>query len=125
MQPASDELDQIAAIRTVDLTTIGRKSGTARTVEIWWLRVDGRFVITGTPGRRDWMANVLADPRVRIGVDGRVFEATAAPVHDEAFRRRVFAHPGNRWYSSQAGLDMLVRTAPMIEVVFTAERVVD
>lgn len=106
----------LAEIRTIDLTTFGRTSGLPRTVEIWWFHVDGRFIITGTPGRRDWLANVRSRPDVVIGVSGFEVEAIATEVDDPEFRRRVFTHSETRWYSSQAELDHLVRTAPMIEI---------
>lgn len=112
------DFDRLASHLTIDLTTTGRRSGLPRTVEIWWFRVDGRFVITGTPGRRDWLANALADPRVTIGVDGIQLPAIVNPVTSEDFRRRVFTSPMTSWYSSQAELDRLVATAPMVEVVF-------
>ena len=115
------DLDALAGHQTVDLTTIGRKSGKARTVEIWWFRVDGRFVITGTPGRRDWLANVQANPNVEIAVGGQTIPATVSPVTDVVFRRRVFTDSKTRWYQSQAELDRLVATAPMIEVTFQSE----
>jgi deazaflavin-dependent oxidoreductase (nitroreductase family) len=112
------DLDRLASHLTIDLTTTGRHSGQPRTVEIWWFRVDDRFVITGTPGRRDWLANVLDDPRVMIHVDGQDLPATVATVTDEVFRRRVFTDPRTSWYSSQAELDRLVASAPMVEVIF-------
>lgn len=112
------DLDRMASHLTIALTTTGRRSGRPRTVEIWWFRVDGRFVITGTPGRRDWLANVRADPRVTIDVDGYQVSATVTPVTDEDFRRRVFTNPMTSWYSSQTELDRLVATAPMVEVIF-------
>ena len=113
--------DDLARHRTIDLTTIGRHSGLPRTVEIWWFRVEGRFVITGTPGRRDWLANVLADPRVVIRAGQNEVGATVAPVVDASFRRRVFTDPMTSWYETQAELDRLVELAPMVEVVFTNE----
>lgn len=107
----------LSQTRTIDLTTYGRRSGLPRTVEIWWFHVDGRFVITGTPGRRDWLANVRRRPDVVIGVSGAEIDATVREVDDREFRRRVFTHRETRWYSSQAELDRLVQTAPMIEVL--------
>ena len=59
----------LAAQRTIDLTTVGRKSGEPRRIEIWWFHVDGRFIISGTPGRRHWLANILVNPDVVIHVD--------------------------------------------------------
>lgn len=112
------DFDRLASHLTIDLTTTGRRSGQPRTVEIWWFRVDERFVITGTPGRRDWLANVLQDPRVTIHVDGQDLPATVTPVDDEVFRHRVFTDPRTSWYSSQAELDRLIATAPMVEVTF-------
>lgn len=79
----------LAQTRTIDLTTYGRRSGLPRTVEIWWFVVDGRFIITGTPGRRDWLANVRRRDDVIIGVSGTEIEATVMEVHDPVFRRRV------------------------------------
>lgn len=112
------DFDRLASHLTIDLTTIGRRSGQPRTMEIWWFRVDGRFVITGTPGRRDWLANVLANPRVTIHVDDQELPATVTPVTDDVFRRRVFSDPRTSWYTSQAELERLVATAPMVEVNF-------
>jgi deazaflavin-dependent oxidoreductase (nitroreductase family) len=112
--------DALARHQTIHITTTGRKTGRPRRVEIWWFRVDGRFVITGTPGRRDWMANLSADPRLTIHVGGRDIEATAAPITDPSFRRKVFTRPQTSWYTSQAELDRLVATAPMVEIHFLA-----
>lgn len=108
--------DALASHQTVEITTFGRRSGKPRRIEIWWFRVDDRFVITGTPGRRDWLANLEADPRLIVHVDGLDIEAGASPVDDADFRRRVFTRPQTSWYTSQAELDQLVATAPMVEI---------
>lgn len=85
-------------------------------MEIWWFRFEDLFVITGTPGRRDWYANVVAEPRVLIETRFGNFPGTAVPVSDREFKRRFFTDGASRWYSTQAGLDLLVDTAPMIRV---------
>ena len=110
------DLDALAARQTIDITTTGRRSGQPKRIEIWWFRVDGRFVITGTPGPRDWVANLRADPRLIVHVDGRDIPAIAGFVEDQAFRRVVFTRPQTSWYSSQDELDRLVATAPMVEL---------
>ena len=47
----------------VDITTTGRKSGLSRRIEISFHHLDGEFFITGKPGRRrDWLANLVANP---------------------------------------------------------------
>jgi deazaflavin-dependent oxidoreductase (nitroreductase family) len=112
------DVDRLAGFKTIDLTTIGRRSGALTRVEIWWFRVDGRFIITGTPGPRDWYANVLADSSVVVNVDGLVLAATADPIEDPVFRRRVFTHPDTRWYTTQAQLEQLLESSPMIELHF-------
>lgn len=112
-------MEDLARTRTVNLTTIGRRSGEPRTVEIWWFHVDGRFIITGTPGRRDWLANIRANPDVVISTSAGDFLGVTSEIGDESFRRRVFTDPEISWYRSQAELDHLVATSPMIEVHFT------
>lgn len=109
-------VEDLAAVRTIDLTTFGRRTGLPRRIEIWWFVVDGRFIITGTPGPRDWLANVRSDPRVIVHVHGRDIHTTAAEISEESFRLRVFEQRDTRWYSTQAGLRHLVESAPMIEV---------
>lgn len=110
------ELDRLALQRTIDITTFGRRSGLPRRIEIWWFRIEGRFIITGTPGRRDWLANVLHDPRLIVHANGWDIEATATSISDLEFRRRVFTSPQTSWYSTQRELDRLVDSAPVIEL---------
>jgi deazaflavin-dependent oxidoreductase (nitroreductase family) len=110
------DLETLARHQTIRMTTIGRRSGKPRRVEIWWFRVDGRFVITGTSGRRDWLANLVADPRLTVHVAGHDIEATATRITDASFRRKVFTRPQTSWYTSQAELDHLVESAPMVEI---------
>jgi deazaflavin-dependent oxidoreductase (nitroreductase family) len=113
--------DELADDPTIDITTTGRRSGQPRRVEIWMLDVDGRFFITGTPGPRDWLANLRADPRLVIHLKRRAhrdLEARAEPVTDETTRRQVLEHSSARWYRSQTATDDLVAAAPMVEVTF-------
>ena len=50
-----------------DITTIGRKSGQPRRIEIYFHHFDGDYYLTGRPGRfRDWMANILATPEFTL-----------------------------------------------------------
>ena len=109
-------IDRLARTRTIDLTTFGRRTGRPRRIEIWWFHVDSRFIITGTPGRRDWLANIRSNPRVVIHTNGLEIGATAEEIEDESFRRRFFTRPETRWYESQSQLEDLVTHAPMIEV---------
>jgi deazaflavin-dependent oxidoreductase (nitroreductase family) len=116
MTTTADTIATLAATRTIEMTTIGRRSGEHRTIEIWWFHVEGRFIVTGTPGRRDWYANVLSDPRVLISTSIGTFSATAVVIEEADFRQAVFADPSVNWYSSQAELHRLIETAPMVEI---------
>ena len=75
---SESQLDELARSATIDITTHGRTSGCPHRIEIWWFRVQGRFVITGTPGRRDWLDNLRADPRLMIHVNGIDIKVTAS-----------------------------------------------
>jgi deazaflavin-dependent oxidoreductase (nitroreductase family) len=115
---------ELADDPTVDITTIGRKSGLPRRIEIWMLDVDGRFFITGTPGRRDWLANLGADPHLVVHLKRHAhvdLTARATPVDDVATRRAVLEHLSATWYQTQEPLEVLLETAPMIEISFNPE----
>ena len=114
--PNEHVINELKSIRTVDLTTTGRRTGRASRVEIWWFYIGDRFVITGTPGKRDWYANVLSDSKVVIHTTVGDFEARALTIHDRAFRRRVFTDPEVEWARTQVDLERLVADAPMIEI---------
>ncbi len=104
---------------TIDITTTGRSSGLPRRLEIWMLDVDGRFFITGTTGRRDWVANLRADPRLVVHLKRHAnadLPARAVFVDDPAMRRTVLEHTSASWYRGQQPLDVLAKTAPMVEI---------
>ncbi len=113
------ELDDLAAEMTVEITTYGRKSGLPRRIEIWWFRVEGRFIITGTTGRRDWLANVRSDPRMIVHVNGLDIAATVSEVTDPEFRHTVLTMPTTSWYRSEEELGLLISSAPMVELHFS------
>lgn len=107
---------------TIDITTIGRKSGRPRRIEIWFKRVNGRTYITGTPGRRDWYANLQANPLFTFHLKQSLradLPARARLITDEAERRRILSAPVMAWYHSQVpSLDELVAGSPLVEVLF-------
>ncbi len=106
---------------TVDITTTGRASGRPSRIEIWVLNVDGRIFITGTPGPRDWYANLQADQALTFHLKESMradLPARAHVVNDRAIRQLVFEHPSAAWYRSQTPVDELIATAPMVEITF-------
>jgi deazaflavin-dependent oxidoreductase (nitroreductase family) len=116
----------LASDGTIDITTTGARSGLPRRNEIWFLHLDGRTFITGTPAPRNWYANLLAHDRFTFHLKESLpadLAARAVPVADEKTRRWVLTRPHrwNDWYRAQASLDDLVAAAPMVEVVFDDE----
>jgi hypothetical protein len=113
----------LASDGTVDITTNGARSGLPRRIEIWFLELDGRTFITGTPDPRNWYANVLAHDRFTFHLKESIdadLPARAVPILDEPTRRWVFSQPHrwNEWYLGEAPFDDLVSSAPMVEVLF-------
>jgi hypothetical protein len=82
-----------ASARTVDITTIGARTGRPRRIEIWFYRVDGEIYLTTTPAARSWYANLLKNPRFTLHLKHGYradLPAIATPVLDEHQRTHVF-----------------------------------
>ena len=85
--------EALAKDRTIDITTIGRNSGLPRRIETWFYRVDDQIYLTGSPGRRDWYANLLANPGFTFHLKQSVAAellARATAVTDLDERRAIF-----------------------------------
>jgi deazaflavin-dependent oxidoreductase (nitroreductase family) len=123
--------DSSAAERTIDITTLGARTGIPRRIEVWFHRVDGRWYITGVPGPRNWYANLRAHPRFTVHLKHGVtadLPATAAPV-DEPTRRRVITavldlqnRPENAARVPRQNLDDWLAGSPLVEIVFDDEQ---
>ena len=77
----------------IDITTTGKKTGVPRRKEIWFHNICGELYITGTPGRRDWYANMIANPEFTFHLKQSTradLPARATPVLDTARRQEVF-----------------------------------
>jgi hypothetical protein len=113
----------LAADETIDITTRGRKSGKLQRVEIWFKQVNGRIYITGTPGTRDWYANLLENSDFIFHLKESVpadLPARARIIINPAERRAILSDPVMAWYHKQVdSLDELVTGSPLIEVIFT------
>ena len=108
-------------IEIVEITTIGRTTGEPRRLEIWMYALDGRYIITGTPGPRDWYANLQADPRLILHLKDELvtdLPALAVPILDPQQRRAVLTAPETEWYRGEADLEAMVASSPMVKLVF-------
>jgi F420H(2)-dependent quinone reductase len=104
--------------RTIDITTTGRTSGRPRRIEMWFHNLDGRLYLTGTPGTRDWYANLQVDPAFTFHLKGRVradLPARATAVVDPTARRAILARLLDR-LGRPADLEAWIRESPLVEV---------
>ncbi|HEX7067916.1 MAG TPA: nitroreductase family deazaflavin-dependent oxidoreductase [Candidatus Limnocylindria bacterium] len=104
---------------TMDITTIGRRTGLPRRIELVYHNVGGRILISGRPGfPRSWVANLLANPRFTFHLKRSItadLPATARVVTDPAERERLLPEIAERWRMS---LPLMVASAPLVEVTF-------
>jgi hypothetical protein len=113
-------LEALARDRTVDITTTGRTSGRPQRIEIWTWLADGVIYLTGTPGRRDWYANLKANPELVLHVKRGLqadLPARARLIEDPDERRAVLS----RLLSSRFDLEAeaWIAGAPLAELEFS------
>jgi deazaflavin-dependent oxidoreductase (nitroreductase family) len=110
----------LARDRTIDITTIGRTSGLPRRIETWIYRVDDKLYLTGSPGRRDWYANLLANPDFTFHLKQSVaadLPAQAFPITDPGERKAVFTRILNDLGGRQ-NLDAWLAGSPLMAIDF-------
>jgi deazaflavin-dependent oxidoreductase (nitroreductase family) len=109
--------------RTIDITTRGRRTGQLHRTEIWFHHIDGQVYITGTPGRRDWYANLLAHPEFTFHLKRSVnadLPARARPILDAARRREIIASIHQKLGGAR-DLEAWVEGSPLVAVEFLVE----
>lgn len=109
--------------RTIDITTIGRRSGRPRRIEIWIHDLDGRFYLTGSPGRRSWYANLQAQRQFTLHLKRSVhadLAARAIPIKDTEAKRQILSVILRRLGRSH-DLESWVQRSPLAEVVLEAQ----
>lgn len=117
--------------RLIDIITTGAKTGLPRKTEIWFTNVSGRIIICGTPDaegkngppvRRDWLANLKANPEFLFCLKESVtmqLSARAVPIVDPQERRELMSAPETKWYREQGNsIEELVESSPIVEVFF-------
>ncbi|ETX05703.1 MAG: hypothetical protein ETSY2_21425 [Candidatus Entotheonella gemina] len=72
--------EDLEAHKYLYLTTVGRKSGLRRRIEIWFTVYDHRiYLISGGGTRSDWVRNLLVNPAVKIEIGPHCWRGTATP----------------------------------------------
>lgn len=122
------------AERTIDITTVGRRSGQQRRIEICFHRVGDAVYLTGvlTAKRRDWLINLEATCGFTFHLKNRVKAdppAVARVITDPALRRDILGPvvedhnlrwvPGSPWPNGD--LDEWVAHSPLALVTFADE----
>jgi deazaflavin-dependent oxidoreductase (nitroreductase family) len=108
-----------------DITTIGRKTGRPRRIEIYFHHFDGHYYLTGRPSsrRRDWVANIEAHPEFTLhlkrGVSADI-DVMGRPEPDPEERARILRRALiESWDSPPAEVDASIHKwvegAPFIE----------
>ena len=104
----------------IDITTTGRRTGRPRRIELVFHVIDGKVVISGSPGRRDWYANLVADPHITFHLKGPVqadLPAVARPIIEPTERRRVM-EAVTRNCQAEDRFEVFYRRSPLVEVRF-------
>ena len=104
--------------RTVAITTTGARSGEPQRIEIWTWIADGRVFLTGSPGRRDWYANLKANPELVVHVkrgEPADLTARARPIEDPAERREIL---GRLLAATRYDLEEWIARSPLAELEF-------
>lgn len=106
-----------------DITTLGRKTGLPRRIEIYFHQFDGDYYLTGRPGRkRDWEANIEVNPEFTLHLKRGVKADVAVlgePEPDKEVRARILRRALIESWGSEPervddALDRWAETAPFI-----------
>ena len=66
------------------LTTVGRKSGLPRQIELWFVEHGGcHYMLSGGYERADWVKNLRQTPHVQFSIGRRADQALARVVPDD------------------------------------------
>lgn len=103
---------------TIDITTIGRRTGVPRRIEIVFHNFGGRLYISGLPSQRTraWLLNLRAHPGFTLHLKQLVradLPATAHEITDADERRDVLTKVAQVW---RRDVDSMLRFSPLVEV---------
>jgi deazaflavin-dependent oxidoreductase (nitroreductase family) len=104
---------------TIDITTIGRRSGEARRIEMMFHSLDGHVYISGMPNRertRAWLQNLRANPDFTFHLKQLVkadLPATAREITEDPERREVITKIAKVWGRD---VDEMHAYSPLVEV---------
>jgi deazaflavin-dependent oxidoreductase (nitroreductase family) len=104
---------------TIDITTIGRRSGEPRRIEMMFHSFDGHVYISGMPSpdrTRAWLQNMRANPAFTFHLKQLVqadLPATAREITEEPERREVMTKVAKVW---RRDVEPMLTQSPLVEV---------
>jgi deazaflavin-dependent oxidoreductase (nitroreductase family) len=101
------------------LTTIGRKSGKAHTVELWFAYADGRIYLSHEGDYTDWMRNIVENRLARVRIGTLNLETEAAIVKEGSSREAGKRSLHEKYYgpAPKATLDDWFDLSTIIELI--------
>jgi deazaflavin-dependent oxidoreductase (nitroreductase family) len=99
---------RLSRSREITITVIGRKSGRAISIPIWFVSDDDKLYLLPVQGSdTQWYKNVLKNPMIHIKAGGAEAEFKAVPITDakqvspvvEKFRGKYGASDVQKYYS--------------------------
>jgi deazaflavin-dependent oxidoreductase (nitroreductase family) len=105
---------------TLELTTIGRKSGKPHSATVWFVYEGGAdclYVQSGKSGETDWYLNLLKTAAVTVKIGERRLSGQATAIDDAAetarvhglFKRKYFTARIMSWFGGGFGAGKVVR----------------
>jgi deazaflavin-dependent oxidoreductase (nitroreductase family) len=104
---------------TIDITTLGRKSGEPRRIEIVFFNFGGRLYISGMPSAertRAWLLNMRANPAFTFHLKEDVqadLPAMAREITEPVERRGVIEQVARAWRRDP---EVMFAHSPLVEV---------
>ena len=96
-----------------DLTTIGRRTGLPRTVELRMVYLDGKFYAASRKiESKHWCRNTIKNSDVEVKADGELFSCRARQVADEKLRVRVLNLRDSPPLLERVVFEMIPRNTP-------------
>jgi deazaflavin-dependent oxidoreductase (nitroreductase family) len=78
---------KLADLQVLYLTTVGRTTGLARQIEIWFVANEGKLYILAEHHRRaHWVQNIEREPRVQVRIGDREIAGTGRVLDPESDR---------------------------------------
>jgi deazaflavin-dependent oxidoreductase (nitroreductase family) len=98
----------LARLDVCDMETVGRVSGRAHVVEMWFAAhpaLDRLYMLSGGRDDADWVRNIRHNGRVRVRIGQRWLAGTAQLIEgdaDEQLARRLLAAKYQGWAEGRA-----------------------